>query len=1019
MTGQSNQGDKKLTLGAGRLGASPTSPRPTDSSQPAGGHGHSSGPIGIHRVASVKHKAHTVVEVKKNRTLRINSGTLGGAAVGGQTTPTSPESGDTVNPMTAAHSGTIAPNQTNQASHTNFSTIAGAGGGGRAQPSAANIVNSQTANRPGLSQRLTGRTNEQKRNQTMVADNPLATLTDQERLTRLKVLEAAREAEEQRRLQQEAEALQQQAESERLAKEAAQNMAEDATKGTATNREDANNGDAIGTQQGVAKAAPPTGNQTAEPTDHQKSSQRLDSTMDKPHPQAGQAGADGLEKKPLGPIQVTVRQPLANIEKIKQGLPPELMPRLTIVQPAPDIPPSQTTHRRSGGTLGDGLGDLESDEEGRREERGKRVKTPSRSSKGDGKRREGKLTITRALVEEDEDSLERGRSLAALKRAREKERQRHKQQGRNEKVIREVIVPEQIMVGDLAQRMAERAGDVVKALMKMGMMTTINHVIDADTAELLVVDFGHRVKRVNEAAIEDVVLETPSQSEAETHPRAPVVTIMGHVDHGKTSLLDALRKSDVAAGEAGGITQHIGAYRVTLANGKSVTFLDTPGHEAFTSMRKRGANVTDIVVLVVAADDGVKPQTEEAISHAKAAGAPIIVAINKIDMPGADPAKVRSALLSHELVTEELGGDVLCVEVSAKQRKNLDKLVEAILLQAELMDLKAAPKGLARGAVVEAKQVVGRGSVATVLVQSGELKIGDIFVAGSEWGRVKALIDEHGKTVKIAHPADPVEVLGFQNTPQAGDEFIVLADESKARELVDYRQRRAREENHAGMGRSTLEQMFAQIKEGSIHELPVVIKADVQGSAEAIVDSLHKLVHDEVKVRILHSGVGAISESDVTLGATTGALVIGFNVRANPQAREQAKRDGVDIRYYSIIYKMLEEVESLMAGMLAPELSENMLGMAEIREIFAISKIGKVAGCMVTEGEIRRNGKIRILRDSKVIYDGSLKQLKRHKDDASSVRQGFECGMSFVNYDDLKQGDQIECYEIKETARSL
>lgn len=636
--------------------------------------------------------------------------------------------------------------------------------------------------------------------------------------------------------------------------------------------------------------------------------------------------------------------------------------------------------------------------------------------RGEQRRRQGKLTITQAL---EDDGENRHRSMAALRRAREREKLQNKERlSRGEKVVREVTLPEAITVGDLANRMAERAPDVIKVLMKMGVMAAVNQMIDADTAELVAEEFGHKVKRVSEADVEDALLE-PEATEGEEVSRAPVVTVMGHVDHGKTSLLDALRATDVAAGEAGGITQHIGAYQVKIQSGDTITFLDTPGHAAFTSMRQRGAQVTDLVILVIAADDGIQPQTIEAINHAKAAEVPIIVAVNKIDKEGADPTRAKTQLLEHELVPEDMGGDIMCIEVSALKRMNLDTLEEAILLQAEMLELKAVPDSPARGAVVEAKLEKGRGSVATVLVQSGTLNIGDIFVAGQEWGRVRALLDDKGRPVTEAGPSVPVEVLGMQGTPQAGDEFVVLKDEARAREIAEYRQRKAREAQFTIAGRGTLEQMFEKVKAGEAEALPVVVKTDVQGSLEAITAALDKLATDEVKVRVLHGAVGGITESDVTLASSTGGVIVGFNVRANPQARDHARRDGVDIRYYSIIYDLIDDMKALLSGMLAPEEREEFLGYAEIRDVFAITKVGKVAGCMITEGEVRRGAKVRLLRDDTVIYEGALKQLKRFKDDVREVKSGYECGMAFENYDDIKAGDMVECFEVQSVKREL
>ncbi|GAB4233482.1 MAG: hypothetical protein Tsb0032_39270 [Kiloniellaceae bacterium] len=641
---------------------------------------------------------------------------------------------------------------------------------------------------------------------------------------------------------------------------------------------------------------------------------------------------------------------------------------------------------------------------------------PSRG-RGEQRRRSGKLTINQAL-----DGQEgRQRSLAAMKRQREKQMraasgsQPHQPP---QKVVREVVVPEVITVQELGNRMATRGAEVVKALMKLGVMATINQTIDADTAELVVEEFGHKVKRVSAADVE-VGMRGAEDSPEDMKQRPPVVTIMGHVDHGKTSLLDSLRETDVVSGEAGGITQHIGAYQVRLASGDRITFIDTPGHAAFTEMRLRGATVTDIVVLVVAADDGIKEQTVEAINHAKAAEVPIIVAINKIDKPGADPARVKQELLQHELITEDLGGDILAIEVSALQKTGLDKLEEAILLQAELLELLANPKRPAEGVIIEAKLERGRGSVATVLVQRGTLKVGDVFVAGSEWGRVRALVNERDEQVEEAGPATPVEVLGLNGTPSAGDDFTVMEDESRAREIADYRQRSKREKEIAATGRGTLEQMMTRIKEGEASELPVVVKSDVHGSMEAIINSLEKLATDEVKVRVLHSGVGGINESDVTLAGATGAMIIAFNVRANPQARQMARRDGVDIRYYSIIYNVVDDVKAAMSGLLAPKQQENFLGYAEIRQVFSNSKVGKVAGCMITEGLVKRGAKVRLLRDNVVIHDGTLKTLRRFKDEVKEVKEGYECGMAFENYTDIQVNDQIECYEIEEVAREL
>ena len=609
------------------------------------------------------------------------------------------------------------------------------------------------------------------------------------------------------------------------------------------------------------------------------------------------------------------------------------------------------------------------------------------------------------------------RSLAAVKRAREKERRAHLLQTENQRVIRDVIIPESITVQDLAARMAERSTDVIKSLMKMGIMATINERLDQDTAELIVTEFGHRLKRVSEADIE-LGLEGLEDDPASLLPRPPVVTIMGHVDHGKTSLLDAIRQTDVAVHEAGGITQHIGAYQVTRPNGQKITFIDTPGHAAFSEMRARGANVTDIVVLVVAADDGIMAQTVEAINHAREAKVPIIVAINKMDKPGANPDRVRQDLLQHGLVVEKLGGEVLDVEVSAKTRQGLERLEEALLLQAEILDLKANPDRPGSGTVIEAKLDRGRGVVATLLVQRGTIRIGDIFVAGAAWGRVRALIDDHGQQGEWAGPSSPVEILGLQDAPLAGDNFAVVENEARARQLSEYRSSLLRAQQ-SGPGRGTLEQQFSRIAAGESKELSVVIKTDVQGSLEAIVSSLQKMRTDEVGARILHAAVGGINESDVTLARASGAIIIGFNVRANPQARDMARRDKVDIRYYSIIYNVIDDVRAALSGMLSPTLRERFLGYAEIREVFEITKVGKIAGCMVTEGVVKRGAKVRLLRDNVVIHEGALKTLKRFKDEVREVKEGFECGMAFENYQDIQKGDQIECFEIEEVSREL
>ena len=636
-------------------------------------------------------------------------------------------------------------------------------------------------------------------------------------------------------------------------------------------------------------------------------------------------------------------------------------------------------------------------------------------------RRGNRLTVTQALNADYE--RERGPSLAAQKRAREKARLAAKLANEPaKKVFREVILPEVITVGELANRMTEPGGEVIKALMKMGVMATITQSIDADTAELIIGEFGHKVKRVTDADVEIGIAGIEDHAD-DLIFRPPVVTIMGHVDHGKTSLLDALRSTDVVSGEAGGITQHIGAYQVTMQSGDKITFLDTPGHAAFTEMRARGANVTDIVVIVVAADDSIMPQTIEAISHAKAAKVPIIIAINKIDLHDANPEKVRQQLLQHEVVVESMGGDTQCVEISAKKKINLDKLEEAILLQSEVLELKANPKRPAAGVVVESKLEKGRGAVATVLIQNGSLRIGDVFVAGAEFGKVRAIIDDHGKNIQVAIPGQPVEVLGINGAPNAGDVFNVVEDESKAREISDYRNRKYREAQAvlAVKGRTTIEQLVARRSAGEMTTLPVVIKADVHGSVEAIAGSLQKMVDENegVAVHVLHTGVGGITESDVTLAKASGGVIIGFNVRANTQARALAQRDNVDIRYYNIIYNVIDDAKLILTGMLAPTEREQYLGQAIIRQVFNVSKVGKVAGCMVATGNVKRGAKVRLLRDDVVIHEGKLKTLQRFKDEVKEVKEGTECGMAFENYDDIKENDIIECYEIIAEARTV
>jgi translation initiation factor IF-2 len=653
------------------------------------------------------------------------------------------------------------------------------------------------------------------------------------------------------------------------------------------------------------------------------------------------------------------------------------------------------------------------DDDARGKKKGaKPVKSPARV--GEERRERGKLTINNAF-----DEAQRQRSLASLRRKRERERLKQAgiQQPRD-KVMREVIIPEVITIQELSNRMAERAVDLIRLLMNQGAMHKINDVIDADTAEIIVREFGHTPKRVSEADVEEGFTGTADTDE-DQDPRAPVVTIMGHVDHGKTSLLDAIRQTNVVAGEAGGITQHIGAYQVTTPKGDKITFIDTPGHEAFTAMRARGAKVTDLVVLVVAADDGVMPQTVEAINHAKAADVPMIVAINKMDKPDADPKRVRTDLLQHEVIVESMSGETLEVEVSALKRTGIDRLLEAIHLQAELLDLKANPLRSAEGVIIEAKLERGRGPVGTVLVQRGALHVGDIIVAGSAWGRVRALIDDRGEPVSEAGPSVPVEILGFDSAPEAGDPFAVVENEGRAREITDYRARKRRQTlGSAGTAR-TLEQMMTQLKEAGRKEFPLVIKGDVQGSVEAIMGALRKLGTDEVEARIIHSGVGGITESDVALANTSKAVVIGFNVRANVQAKALADQSGVEIRYYNIIYDLVDDVKGAMSGLLAPTIREVFLGNARILEVFNISKVGKVAGCRVSEGKVERGAKVRLIRDNVVIHEGTLSTLKRFKDEVKEVPAGQECGMAFANYQDMRANDVIECFNVETIARSL
>ena len=642
---------------------------------------------------------------------------------------------------------------------------------------------------------------------------------------------------------------------------------------------------------------------------------------------------------------------------------------------------------------------------------------PSRTSKNEPRRRKGKLTIVSALAGDDE----RQRSLASMRRAREREKQRQSEGGDRLKVAREVTIPEAITVSDLANRMAERGADVVKYLMKQGTMATMNDVLDADTAQLVAEDFGHTVKRVAEADVEDDFIKADeAEDDKNLKSRPPVVAVMGHVDHGKTSLLDALRATDVASGEAGGITQHIGAYQLLLKSGDKITVLDTPGHAAFSAMRTRGAEAVDIVILVVAADDGVKPQTIESISHAKAAGAPIIVAVNKMDTYEADAKRVETELLQYEIITESMSGDVQCVHVSAKEKTGLDDLAEAINLQAELLDLKANPKREADGLVIESKIEKGRGPVATLLVKRGSLKRGDIVVAGQYWGKVKAMMDERNTQLKSAGPSVPVAVMGFDGAPAPGEPFAVVDSESKAREITEYRQRKAKDALAATPNAlASMEQMMAKLADKSVSELPLVVKGDVQGSVEAIKTAVEGAGNDEVKARVIHGAVGAISESDILLAKSSEAPVLAFNVRPNRQAKDLAEREGVEIRYYSIIYDLIDDIKGVLEGMLQPERRETFIGYAEILEIFNISKVGKVAGCRVTEGRVERACGVRLLRDNVVIHEGMLRTLKRFKDEVEKVQAGMECGMAFEKYEDIRKGDQIECFTVEMVDRTL
>ena len=744
-------------------------------------------------------------------------------------------------------------------------------------------------------------------------------------------------------------------------------------------------------------------------------------------PAAAQPREEAAEPQQAVPVQPIVQTARARDERKPMNLDhmarPAPAPREPepAAKPAAPAKPAADAKRPAPARPAAAKSAGEEDESGGREARSRtpgKIVLPTRTPKGAGDdRRRSRLTVTNALSGDEE----RTRSVAAFRRRMQRLTGKGQSAEQKEKISREVIVPETITIQELANRMAERGVDVIKFLMKQGEMHKITDVIDADTAQLIAEEMGHTVKRVAESDVEEGLFDEPDVDE-NLEPRPPVVTIMGHVDHGKTSLLDALRKTNVVSGEAGGITQHIGAYQITSPLGGKITFIDTPGHAAFTAMRARGAKVTDIVVLVVAADDGVMPQTIEAISHAKAANVPIIVAINKIDKPEANPDRVRTELLSHEVVVESMGGDTLEFEVSAKTRAGLDTLLEGLTLQAEILQLRADPNRVAEGTVIEAKLDRGRGPVATVLVQRGTLHTGDIAVAGSEWGRVRALISDIGAQVKEAGPSVPVEILGFNGTPEAGDRVAVVESEARAREITEYRTRQKRDRQAARLSSSgrSLVDMMREIKEGAGRkEFALVVKGDVQGSVEAIDAALEKLGNEEVSARIIHSAVGGITESDVTLAEASNAIILGFNVRAHKEAREAAEKAGVEIRYYNIIYDLVDDVKQAMSGLLAPTLREERLGEAQVLEVFNVSKVGKVAGCRVIDGVVQRGAHVRLIRDSVVIHEGKLSQLKRFKDDAREVTSGQECGMSFENYQDIREGDFIECYRVEEVKRSL
>lgn len=821
-----------------------------------------------------------------------------------------------------------------------------------------------------------------------------AELREQEKILILSAAEEARRREEEEKKQKEAEALKKQQEEAEQAKLAAEAEKASIEKAKAEQKAAASKEKPV---QEKKKTATSTKSATSKPAVERKAK-----VSHVPIPGEITLTPDPLPVEPLAKRAIMPSKPIASKsgEKEKKGSYDTLRLRDDMMRDENDGD-GDGDNRRGGARRGAGGSP------------NRKTSNGGRGKGGEG-RRSGKIDIQAAIEGEDDNKV---RSLASVRRQRERERRQaelEKLRSDQVKVVRDVVLPETITVQELANRMAARQGDVIKALMKMGVMATVTQSLDADTAELIIEEFGHRVHRVADNDVE-IGIEGIEDKPEEMLPRPPVVTVMGHVDHGKTSLLDALRTTDTARSEAGGITQHIGAYQVTLPSGAKITFLDTPGHEAFTAMRSRGASVTDIVVLVVAADDGVMPQTIEAIKHAKAADVPIIVAINKCDLPGANPDRVRQELLQHEIVVEKMGGDTQDVEVSAKKHIGLDKLEEAIVLLAELLELKANPNRIAEGTVIESRLDKGRGPVATLLVRKGTLQKGDVIVAGAEWGRVRAMLDDKSKPMKKANPSTPVELLGLTGVPRAGEPFVVVDNESHAREISEFRQRKIREKQNAVKmaARGTLDQMLARIQAGEQNEIAVLIKADVQGSAEAIQTTVLKLEHEEIKVRVLSATVGQITESDVQLAKASNAIIIAFNVRATVQARELAQHEGVDIHYYSIIYQVIDDIEKLIKGRVAPKQREKFLGYAEIRKVFNISKTGKVAGCYVTEGVVRRGCGVRLLRDNVVIHEGNLSQLKRFKDDVKEVAHDYECGLSFAGFNDLREGDVVECYEME------